>query len=173
MTKVEEHSLPYICPSAVTFHSQIDDNDLKSKSFWNPDWTIQQEISITIDKTVDNTGKIFSIKLQILIGFLIIILFIFSIILPLMILTIDPYWPSSIKKLYSCENLIIIENVYLIGIDLISNKSMTWSKCCLSCVNILVCRGFTYDIDSSICYLKTNPIYKRTFHKKYQSAIYP
>ncbi|CAF1059216.1 unnamed protein product [Rotaria sp. Silwood1] len=98
MSKVEEDPLPCISPSVVTFHSQIDENDIKSKSFGNPDWTIQREISITIDKTFDNTSNIFSIKLQILAGIIITIGLILSILLPLMVLTIDPYWPPSMKS---------------------------------------------------------------------------
>jgi hypothetical protein len=49
MNKVEEHPLPFISPSVVTFYSQIDENEFKSKSNWDPDWTIQREISITIE----------------------------------------------------------------------------------------------------------------------------
>lgn len=51
MNNVERHSLRCISPSVVTFSSQVDDNDFKSKSksIWNPDWTIQREISITIE----------------------------------------------------------------------------------------------------------------------------
>lgn len=49
VNNVEGHSLPCISPSVVTFSSQIDENDFKSKSMWDPDWTIQREISITIE----------------------------------------------------------------------------------------------------------------------------
>jgi hypothetical protein len=49
MNKVEEHPLSCTSPSVVTFYSQIDENEFKSKSNWDPDWTIQRETSITIE----------------------------------------------------------------------------------------------------------------------------
>ncbi len=49
MNNVEEHVLSCNSPSVVTFSPQIDENDSKSPSDWNPDWTIQREISITIE----------------------------------------------------------------------------------------------------------------------------
>ena len=49
MNNVEEYVLSYNSPSIVTFSPQIDENDSKSPSDWNPDWTIQREISITIE----------------------------------------------------------------------------------------------------------------------------
>ncbi len=49
MNKVEEHPLPCTSPSVVTFCSQIDENEFKSKSNWDLDWTIQRETSITIE----------------------------------------------------------------------------------------------------------------------------
>lgn len=49
MSTSEERSLPYICSSSVNFHPDIDENELKTKSIWNPDWTIQKEMSITIE----------------------------------------------------------------------------------------------------------------------------
>ncbi|CAF3589925.1 unnamed protein product [Rotaria socialis] len=100
MTKVEleEHSLPYICPSAVNFHSDVDENEFKSKSLWNPDWTIQREISITIDKSLNNVPKMFSKKIQIIIAIVIVIGLILSIVLPLIILIIDPHWLPTIQN---------------------------------------------------------------------------
>jgi hypothetical protein len=49
MDTIVEDSLPYISPSAVNFSSHIDEIELKPKSNWNPDWTIQNEISINIE----------------------------------------------------------------------------------------------------------------------------
>ena len=46
---MEEYPLPYTSPSAVTFCSQIEDNELKSKSLCDANWSIQREISITIE----------------------------------------------------------------------------------------------------------------------------
>ena len=51
MRRVDERSAAPACVSLsnVTFHSQIDENEFKSRSVWNPDWTIQKEVSITIE----------------------------------------------------------------------------------------------------------------------------
>lgn len=46
-----QHPLPYNSPSVVTFRSEIDEIDLSSKTPWDPDWTIQREVSITIEYT--------------------------------------------------------------------------------------------------------------------------
>ncbi len=60
MNKVEEHPLPCTSPSVITFSSQIDENQLKSKSNWDPDWTIQREISITIEYILFITNSHFT-----------------------------------------------------------------------------------------------------------------
>ncbi len=49
MNTIEEDQLPYISPSVVQFSTQIDEIELKPESNWNPDWTIQNEVSITIE----------------------------------------------------------------------------------------------------------------------------
>ncbi len=49
MNNVEEHVLSCNSPSVVTFSPQIDENYSKYPSDWNPDLTIQREISITIE----------------------------------------------------------------------------------------------------------------------------
>ncbi|CAF1245523.1 unnamed protein product [Adineta steineri] len=91
MNTIEEHSSSFYPQSSVHVDSEIDENDLKSKSFDNPDWTIQRETSITIDKTINDFPKCFSRKIQILIGIIIFIGIILLIIIPLMILTIKSH----------------------------------------------------------------------------------
>jgi hypothetical protein len=106
MNKVEGHPLPCISPSGITFLSSIDENDFKSKSVWNPDWTIQREISITIEythfyykflfnfsffsKSINDSPKFCSKKVQILSGIAICIALILSVLIPIMISTIYP-----------------------------------------------------------------------------------
>lgn len=109
MDKYEERSLPYTSTSAVTFSSQIDENDSESKSPWNPNWSIQREVSITMEyilfiinsyftyfifsKSINESTKICSKKIQILFGIAICTAFILSIILPLLISLTDPFLP--------------------------------------------------------------------------------
>ena len=48
--KVEDRPVPpCVSISNVTVHSPIDEDQSKSRSMWNPDWTIQKEVSITIE----------------------------------------------------------------------------------------------------------------------------
>jgi hypothetical protein len=112
MNNVEEYVLSYNSPSIVTFSPQIDENDSKSPSDWNPDWTIQREISITIEyrqfllisysilifffsKSLNELPELFSKKCQILSGIAISLALILSIFIPIIILTITPNLPST------------------------------------------------------------------------------
>jgi hypothetical protein len=49
MDTIQEDPIPYTSTSIVTFSQQNDDIELRPKSSWNPDWTIQNEISINIE----------------------------------------------------------------------------------------------------------------------------
>jgi hypothetical protein len=114
MKKVEERRLPCASPSVVIFTSQIDENELRSKSVWDPDWTIQREVSITIEyilfkknsysfyhfffsKSVNDSSKLLSKKSQIFIAAAICIAIIISVLVPVLI-SIGPQWPPSTKQ---------------------------------------------------------------------------
>jgi hypothetical protein len=74
--------------------------------------------------------------------------------------------------MYSCGNLMYLENVNLIGYDLMSKSPMTWSTCCSWCLSVSSCRAFTYETNSSNCSLKTNANDNEIYDKGYQSAKY-
>jgi hypothetical protein len=114
MTKnIEKHPLPYNSPSVVTFRSEVDEIELDSKSPWDPDWTIQREVSITIEyndifaffyincplfsKSVSDSPKLCTKNLQIMIGITLCVVLILSVLLPVIILMSDPNISSSIS----------------------------------------------------------------------------
>jgi len=76
-------------------------------------------------------------------------------------------------EIYWCENLTYIENTNLIGYDLFSKSSMTWSACCSWCLTVSSCRAFTYETISSRCYLKRMTNANEIFDEGYKSAKYP
>ena len=70
----------------------------------------------------------------------------------------------------SCEESSKVENVYWIGVDRSQINSISWSNCCLSCLNDTLCQAFTFDRLSLKCYLKSMTNSDPIIDQRYESA---
>ncbi|CAF1043623.1 unnamed protein product [Adineta ricciae] len=78
--------------------SSKDQSNFNEKSFEDPNWTIQREISITIDKSIEDSKSIcLKHKLKIFLVIFLLILIILLILIPTLIYFLHPRYISSSK----------------------------------------------------------------------------